>query len=101
VTNDRDREYMLIEDPIPSGCRITERDELMEGESWPFWWSRTVVLDDKASFFARYMRMGVGEFTYTIRVENPGRFSALPTEIYNMYEPQDRASAGSHTLEVR
>jgi uncharacterized protein YfaS (alpha-2-macroglobulin family) len=94
------RQFVMIEEPIPSNCRITERDELQEGESWNFWWSRTVIRDDRMAFFATSFPKGVSKITYNMRAEQPGKVRALPTAIANMYDPDRNASTGEATLEV-
>jgi uncharacterized protein YfaS (alpha-2-macroglobulin family) len=95
-----DREYVMVEDSIPSNCRITERADLAPGEEWGWWWSETVLRDDRISFFARRMAKGEHKFVYTMRAENPGTVSALPTHIAPMYEPALWASPAENRLEV-
>jgi uncharacterized protein YfaS (alpha-2-macroglobulin family) len=91
---------MMVEDPIPSGCRITEREYLSEGEMWSYWWSQTVVRDDRAAFFIRYMPAGVQKLSYTMRAEQVGLGHALPPYVTNMYDPEQMASGGETLLKV-
>jgi len=101
IHSDKGREYLLVEDPTPSGFVVTERDVPDEGEKWLSWWSRTVIRDDRVAFFARFVPAGDSQLTYALRAENPGTAHSLPTTAYNMYDPSDSASAGELEVEVR
>ncbi len=101
VTSGREREFVMLEDPVPSNCRVTERDEIFEDEQWGWWWARTVVLDDRVSFFARTLTKGENEFSYIMRAESAGKSNALPSRIGNMYDPDDYGSNAEAPLEVR
>lgn len=95
-----DRQFIMIEDPIPSGCRITEREYVDDGEEWTAWWTQTIVRDDKAAFFMRRLKRGTQRLTYTMRAEQIGLGHALPTTISNMYDPTVSASGGETILTV-
>jgi uncharacterized protein YfaS (alpha-2-macroglobulin family) len=101
VKSGKAREFMMVEDPVPSNFRVTERDAPYEDEQWGWWWARTVILDDRVSFFARTLEAGEKEFSYVMRAEADGTASALPTRIGNMYDPYDYASNREVGLEVR
>lgn len=92
IHNLRDREFLAVEDPIPSNCRITDREDVAQDEEWRNWWAQTVVRDDRAAFFIRSLAAGDKVLTYTMRVESPGKSTALPTTIANMYDPVQYAS---------
>ncbi|MBN9501440.1 MAG: hypothetical protein BGO01_01330 [Armatimonadetes bacterium 55-13] len=100
VRSNKDREFVLVEDPIPSNCHVTERDAPYEDESWGWWWASTVILEDRVSFFARNLETGEKEFSYIMRAEADGKSNALPTRVGNMYDPDDVASAGELELKV-
>ncbi|MBI1331901.1 MAG: hypothetical protein GC165_03380 [Armatimonadetes bacterium] len=100
ITADKPYEYVLIEEPTPSSCRIQEREELGAGEEWGWWWSRTVVLDDHLAYFARYLDKGTQKITYTLRAEQAGSTRALPTTVENMYDPSMSSSTGDQLIEV-
>jgi alpha-2-macroglobulin len=95
-----DREFVMIEDPIPSGCRITEREYIGEYEEWTYLWSQLVIRDDRAAFFLRDLPKGFKKLTYTIRAEQIGLGHALPTSIANMYDPAQTASGAETLLKV-
>ncbi|MBC8065388.1 MAG: carboxypeptidase regulatory-like domain-containing protein [Chlorobia bacterium] len=96
----KDREFVLLEDPIPSNCRVTERDEVYDDEQWGWWWARTIIMDDRVAFFARKLEKGNEEFSYIMRAESAGKSNALPSRIGNMYDPEDYASNQERSLEV-
>jgi uncharacterized protein YfaS (alpha-2-macroglobulin family) len=100
IHSDFGRSYILVEIPTPSGCHVTDREEPDEGESWSFWWSRTVILDDKVAMFATSMPSGDNMMTFNLRAENPGSCRALPTTAYNMYDASDGASSSEVALQV-
>ena len=100
IKADKVFEYVMIEDPIPAACRITEREDLGPEDEWTWWWTKLVILDDKASFFSRRLEIGQNTITYNMRVENPGFARALPTIIAPMYDPGLRASSSENKLEV-
>lgn len=94
------REFVMIEDPTPSHCRVTEREDIGEGEEWMWWWSRNVVRDDRIAIFARWLKTGENKVTYTMRAEGVGKGSALPTWVGNMYDPSAYASTEETRLEI-
>ena len=96
------RDYLMVESPTPSGLHVTDREtpDLASGETWNYWWSRTVILDDRVALFARNLSSGDSTMTYVLRAENPGTCAALPTTIYNMYDPSDVASSADTSIEV-
>jgi hypothetical protein len=101
VRSDRPRSFILVDEPTPSACRVTERDDLADGEEWSWWWSRTVILDDHLAFFARHLPKGESKITYNMRAEQIGRVRALPTTVRNMYDPGRWASGSADVVEVR
>ncbi|HTQ09357.1 MAG TPA: alpha-2-macroglobulin family protein, partial [Fimbriimonadaceae bacterium] len=100
ISSSQDRQFIMIEDPIPSGCRITDREYVDDGEQWANWWTQTIVLDDKAAFFMRYLDKGVQTLSYTMRAEQIGTGHALPPTISNMYDPTESASGAENLLQV-
>lgn len=101
IKSDVPREYMMIEDPMPSNFRNMEGDVdfgSAQDEGW--WWSKTVVRDDRIAFFARWLPRGESTISYNMRAESPGIGGCLPTHIENMYDPGQRASWSSTNLEV-
>ncbi len=100
ITTDVPRNFVLIEEPTPSSCRVAEREEPGENETWDWWWSRTVMLDDRVAFFATYLPEGTSVISYTMRAEEEGKVSVMPTHVDNMYDPSRAAYSAQADLEV-
>jgi uncharacterized protein YfaS (alpha-2-macroglobulin family) len=100
IHSDVQRSYLFIENPTPSGLHVTDKEQPDEGESWAFWWSRTVILDDRVCFFASDLPKGDQEIDYVLQAENPGKCDALPVTTYNMYDPSEMASGSGLALQV-
>lgn len=101
IKTDVRRDYVLIEDPIPAACRITDREDLPDGETWTWWWAKSAFYDDRAAFFSTSLPAGESVITYTMRAEMLGKSTARPTVAYNMYDPDQRSVAPEITLEVK
>lgn len=95
-----DREYLLIEDPIPSGFRIVDRGAIDPWEEWVWWYSQMDAYDDRMAVFARHLPRGVQTFRYTIRAENVGVAHALPCRAFDMYRPEVFGSSSETVVEV-
>ncbi len=100
ITTNRPMEYLQIEDPIPSNCRVVERENLDIGDDWMYWWIGLAIRDDRVSYFATDLRKGSFELGYTMRAEQPGTAAALPASVCEMYEPNLRAWTGVGRMEV-
>jgi uncharacterized protein YfaS (alpha-2-macroglobulin family) len=100
----RDMNYVLIEDPFPSGCETTERGEAeatpSEGD-WNYWWSSTDVRDDRIAFFARTLSKGKHVVEYNLRAQTSGTYRVLPTFVEPMYAPAARAESGDAEVTVQ
>ena len=101
ITSKQWRDFVLIEEPTPASCRVTEREDLGEYEEWNWWWSRTVILDDHLAYFATSLPKGESKISYTMRAEQAGKVCALPTTVANMYDPVRYASSAEADLEVK
>lgn len=97
--------YALIEDPLPSGAELVPRDDLYEVERKPGWWrswyERREVRDSKVTYFPTYLDKNGAEYTYLLRVTNPGQFHVPPARIEPMYRPGYISSSAAHVLEVQ
>jgi uncharacterized protein YfaS (alpha-2-macroglobulin family) len=94
------RQYVMIEDPVPSNFRVTERVDPSYISEWGWWWSKTVLRDDRITFFATWLPPGKSTITYSMKAESPGMGGALPTRIENMYDPSQNARGASQQLTV-
>lgn len=83
-----DYEYLVFEDPKPSGCEAVEvRSGWTHGGGLGAYME---VRDQKTCFFVGRIPQGKHKITYLLRAEVPGTFNALPTTGYAMYVPDIR-----------
>lgn len=102
IVSDQNEQYVMVEDPIPSGFRIVEADQPFSSYgSWDWWWDSTAFYDDRAVFFKTELPKGESVMEYSVRAEAEGRSVALPTSVSPMYQPQTFGSSGSIAIEVR
>jgi len=96
--------YLLMEDPIPAGAEFIQRDDLYELNQkpswWQFWFSRREYHDDRAAIFQTYST-GTHEYTYLLKIVNPGRFQVSPAMVQPMYQPSVQATSDAIVLEVK
>ncbi len=96
--------YLLMEDPIPAGAEFIQRDDLYELKQRPSWWqswfSRREFHDDRAAIFQTYST-GTHEYTYLLKIVNPGKFQVSPALVQPMYQPSVQATSDAITLEVK
>jgi uncharacterized protein YfaS (alpha-2-macroglobulin family) len=101
LTVPRDMAYVLIEDPFPAGCEVTERGDAEEVVEWGYWWSSVDVRDDRIAFFTRTLPKGKHVIEYNLRAQTPGAYHTLPTLLQAMYAPETRAESAETHIEVK
>ena len=57
--------------------------------------------DERVAFFTRQLAQGKHSFSYRMRAEIPGRFSALPTKAWAMYAPELKANSSEMKIAVK
>jgi hypothetical protein len=105
----KDARYLLLSDAIPAGFKALETRTLpLEGQayrsywdwSWNYWFSGLDIRDDRVEVYAAQLN-GTQRIQYLLRAETPGRYTALPTESFLMYEPRVHGRSSAATLTVR
>ncbi|HVP55764.1 MAG TPA: alpha-2-macroglobulin family protein [Candidatus Eisenbacteria bacterium] len=100
-----DWRYLMIEDPIPSGTESIARDDLYQLDEKPDWWRRPwayrELRDDRTTFFNYWFPRGQAEYTYLLKVVNPGVFRVSPTRVEPMYQPQYLSTSDALTVTVK
>jgi len=108
--------YMILEDHLPGGLEaVNEKlnntshenvwmdydyyDEIFYWEDYGYNYKE--IRADRVSFFITQMGKGKREYTYLARATRPGDFSALPTEIYAMYDESLWGRSASGKLVVK
>ncbi|HEV2474758.1 MAG TPA: hypothetical protein VGS41_18925, partial [Chthonomonadales bacterium] len=97
----RDLTYVMIEDPFPAGCHVSDRGDADDTSDWQFWWSDSDVRDDRISFFATDLPKGEHVLEYNLHVQTPGSYHTLPAVLQGMYFPEAHAETGENRIEVR
>jgi len=100
-----DWRYLLLEDPLPAGVELIERDDLYELAEKPDWWSsyatRRELRDDRSALFKTYFSAGQGQFFSLFKVVNPGKFRASPARVMPMYQPEYLSTTEPKSVEVK
>ena len=102
--------YVVVEEPIPAGLVVVENDDSFRiagvrsryGDDyygWNYWFDGREIRDRQVEFFFSYLS-GPVTFTYVLRAETPGSFTALPTLAWMMYEPEVRGVGTIQQLQV-
>jgi hypothetical protein len=92
-------QYVIIEDPLPAGCEVSERGDLEPWE-WSYWYSDMEVRDEKVAFFARHLPSKC-TLEYHLRPQIPGDYHVMPTQVYSMYNPDLRGSGAETRVRLR
>lgn len=89
-------EYIMIEDYIPAGCEIIDRDSVNS------WYSHKEFRDEKAVFFITkyYYHSSKKTIQYRLRAEIPGKYEILPARAESMYFPEVRANTASSRVSI-
>ncbi|MCE9626582.1 MAG: hypothetical protein K8R56_01550, partial [Candidatus Eisenbacteria bacterium] len=93
----KDLRWLAITDPVPGGFEIDAI--LPEGVERP-WNVSGEVRDGEAAFFMDSLPQGSTVIEYLVRPEIAGRFSALPTSAFGMYDPTLGTRGGETKLRV-
>jgi uncharacterized protein YfaS (alpha-2-macroglobulin family) len=91
--------YVVIDDPLPAGFealneRLGTESHIAAADFPPeFHWeeygyNRKEVRDERVTLFITHLEPGQTTFTYLARVISAGSFTALPAEVYPMYEAE-------------
>jgi hypothetical protein len=97
---DQNYQYVIIEDPLPSGCEVIRPAQEYNRWWWGYWYHHKEVHDEKVVFAVTHMWRGMHTITYTLRAETPGDFHVLPTRAYNMYLPEQGGTSAETRLKI-
>ena len=98
ITCDHNFEYMMFEDPKPSGC---EPHRLRSGGTYGGGtYANMELRDTRVVFFASWMPEGKRSISYKLRCEQPGTFRVLPTAGEAMYSPFIEAISDSDLITI-
>lgn len=95
---DTDLNYLMIEDPLPSGFEVIQG---IKFDSKAAYTTQMSVRDEKVTLFRTRLKKGEHVFNYGLLPELKGNFYVLPTVAEEMYRPEVRGSGASRVLKVR
>ncbi|HEY4492369.1 MAG TPA: hypothetical protein VI958_10260, partial [Acidobacteriota bacterium] len=98
VQADHDFEYVILEDPLPSGFEVVT--DPADYYQWNYWYCRREVRDEKVAFFSTWLRNGRREIYYIIRAEVPSELRVSPAQSWAMYIPEIRGNSSGNFLTV-
>ena len=113
VSTNQERNFVVIDDPIPAGFEIINTSFLTSGtnlrleerSSGQWWWSNPFrhreMYNDRAMFFADYLPANVYTLTYLVRATSYGTFAMPSTRIEGMYEPEVFGQTGSTSVTIK
>lgn len=99
---DRAYDYLMLEDPLPSGCEVIKDDwryNLLGEEyhdyydyEWNYWFSSKEIHDTKVAYFITHYDFAEGEsreaeIHYVLRAQMPGTYHVMPATAKLMYFP--------------
>ncbi len=95
---------VMVENPNPAGFEFIERDDLIELNGKPAWWSwwlnRREYHDGRAAIFQTYLDRRQAQYVYLLKAVNPGHSRANPARIQPMYQPQQLTATDVGVVEV-
>ncbi len=101
VSADRNYEWLMLEDPLPSGFEPVREYWGHYGWHWNYWYSRKEFRDERVSIAMTALAQGRHTASYTMRAETPGDFHALPAVVFNMYHPSIGANSAEFRIRVK
>jgi hypothetical protein len=100
VDADRDYEWLMMDDPLPSGFEPVREYYGHYGWHWNYWYSRKEFHDQKVSIAMTHLYHGQHVAQYRMRAETPGDFHALPSQVFNMYHPEIGGNSAEFRIKV-
>ena len=103
-----DMSWVVLSDPVPGGATvlgsglgrdsaIATRGERKQGSAWTAYEERGF---EAVRSYYEFMPRGKHVFEYSVRLNNPGRFSLPPTRVEAMYAPESFGETPNAAVEV-
>ncbi len=104
--------YVVVDDPLPAGFEAlnerlgtTSHVASLYEEPVYYWqeygYNRKEVRDERVTFFITHLEAGRRTLTYLLRATAAGEFTALPTQVYPMYNPEVWSRSDSAHIQVK
>lgn len=103
--------YLIVEDKLPGGVEALNESlntsshvQTIYGDPVYYWqdygYNNKEVRSDRVSFFITELEAGTYTYSYLARATHAGTFSALPAEVYAMYDITLWGRSPGSTLQV-
>lgn len=100
ISSSRQREYVFLEDPIPSGFEF--KSEATDNRGFDSYWiTRQENHDEKKVLFIGNLYGYAKKCQYDISPEVPGTFHVIPAIVETMYKPGIRGNSDEMVIEVK
>jgi uncharacterized protein YfaS (alpha-2-macroglobulin family) len=107
---DADLRFVLVNEPLPAGYSVIEDDYAFrvagvfprygyDYYGWNQWYDGRQIRDQRIDYYFARVSKPV-TFSYILRAETPGEFTALPTHAWLMYAPDVEGAASKDLLQV-
>ncbi|BDS06872.1 alpha-2-macroglobulin [Oceaniferula spumae] len=98
IHSKNDYEYLMFSDWKPAGLEAVKIQSGYTGNSLGAYME---MRNERTAFFVRRLPRGEHSFSYRLRAEIPGSFSALPTIAEAMYAPELKANSDEMKVKVK
>ena len=106
VSSTRDREYVALRCPIPSGAEILDSTFVTSGSeamnsSYDGWWSNQSILDNEIQYFWDWFNHGSRTVTYRFRTARRGVYPTPPVQAECMYEEEVFGRGNGYLIQIK
>ncbi len=111
VQTNRNRDYVALRAPIPSGAEILDSTFVTTGDAgnittesstrWGHWLSNKVIYDNEIHFFWDQFSTGSATVNYTFRATRRGVYPVPPVQAECMYEPEVFGRSYGYLTEIK
>ena len=112
LVSPRDRTYVALRAPIPSGAEILDSTFVTSGDAaeietsssgrwWRQWLSNKVIYDNEIQFFYDDFGSGAATVTFTFRASRRGVYPTPPVQAECMYEPEIFGRGDGYLFEIK
>jgi len=111
VQTNRNREYVALRAPIPSGAEILDSTFVTTGDEgeitteasdwWGHWLDNKVIYDNEIQFFWDEFSCGSATVNYTFRASRRGVYPVPPVQAECMYEPEVFGRSFGYLSEIK
>lgn len=112
LVSPRDRTYVALRAPIPSGAEILDSTFVTSGDDaeietsssgrwWRQWLSNKVIYDNEIQFFYDDFGSGAATVTFTFRASRRGVYPTPPVQAECMYEPEIFGRGDGYLFEIK